>query len=58
VHEQSDGTGLISYNAHLLYTFINGKAPGDAKGMTGALTNWKTASPGVERDLPCRIGVA
>ena len=30
---QADGTMQVAYNGHLLYTFMNDKAPGDASGQ-------------------------
>jgi predicted lipoprotein with Yx(FWY)xxD motif len=40
VHTQSDGTQQVAYNSHLLYTFINDKAPGDANGQGLGPNNW------------------
>jgi predicted lipoprotein with Yx(FWY)xxD motif len=40
VHPQSDGTQQVSYNGHLLYTFIMDKAPGDANGQGLGPNNW------------------
>ena len=40
VHAQSDGTPQVSYNGHLLYTYINDKAPGDANGQGLGPNNW------------------
>ena len=41
---QPDGTKQVTYNGHLLYTFQNDTAPGDANGQ--ALGNiWFTVSP-------------
>ena len=46
---QSDGTKQVSYNGHLLYTFQNDSAPGDAKGQ--ALGNiWFTVSPAGDKN--------
>src|SRR5262249_10546587 len=33
VATQSDGTRQVTYNGHLLYTFINDNAPGDVNGQ-------------------------
>ena len=40
VQTQSDGTDQVTYNGHLLYTFINDKAPGDAMGQGLGPGNW------------------
>jgi len=37
---QTDGTRQVTYNGHLLYTFINDAAPGDAKGQRLGPNNW------------------
>lgn len=44
VEAQPDGTQQLSYNGHLLYTFLSDTAPGDAKGqdLGGA---WYVLSP-------------
>ena len=41
---QPDGSKQASYNGHLLYTFTNDTAPGDAKGQ-GLGNIWYTVSP-------------
>jgi predicted lipoprotein with Yx(FWY)xxD motif len=40
VQTQADGTQQVTYNSHLLYTFINDKAPGDANGQGLGPNNW------------------
>src|SRR5215468_8236447 len=40
VHTQTDGARQVSYNGHLLYTFINDMAPGDANGQGLGPNNW------------------
>jgi predicted lipoprotein with Yx(FWY)xxD motif len=40
VHTQTDGARQVSYNGHLLYTFINDKAPGDTNGQGLGPNNW------------------
>jgi predicted lipoprotein with Yx(FWY)xxD motif len=40
VHAQADGTQQVAYNGHLLYTFINDKAPGDVNGQGLGPNNW------------------
>jgi predicted lipoprotein with Yx(FWY)xxD motif len=40
VAKQTDGTQQVTYNGHLLYTFINDKAPGDANGQALGPNNW------------------
>jgi len=40
VQAQADGTRQVAYNGHLLYTFINDKAPGDAEGQGLGPNNW------------------
>jgi predicted lipoprotein with Yx(FWY)xxD motif len=40
VQTQTDGTRQVSYAGHLLYTFINDTAPGDAKGQGLGPNNW------------------
>jgi predicted lipoprotein with Yx(FWY)xxD motif len=44
VQTQSDGTRQVTYNGHLLYTFINDTAPGDAKGQGLGPNNWFVVS--------------
>ena len=44
VQAQPDGSKQVSYNGHLLYTFTNDTAPGDAKGQ-GLGNVWYTLSP-------------
>jgi predicted lipoprotein with Yx(FWY)xxD motif len=41
---QADGTSQVSYNGHLLYTFVGDKAPGDAVGQ-GLGGIWFVLSP-------------
>ena len=40
VHTQTDGARQVSYNGHLLYTFINDMAPGDTNGQGLGPNNW------------------
>jgi predicted lipoprotein with Yx(FWY)xxD motif len=40
VQTQSDGTRQVTYNGHLLYTFINDMAPGDTNGQGLGPNNW------------------
>jgi predicted lipoprotein with Yx(FWY)xxD motif len=40
VHIQTDGTSQVSYNGHLLYTFIHDAAPGDTNGQGLGPNNW------------------
>ena len=40
VHTQTDGTSQVSYNGHLLYTFIHDTAPGDTNGQGLGPNNW------------------
>src|SRR5262249_52674993 len=40
VHAQTDGARQVSYNGHLLYTFINDMAPGDTNGQGLGPNNW------------------
>jgi predicted lipoprotein with Yx(FWY)xxD motif len=44
VEGQPDGTQQLSYNGHLLYTFVGDKAPGDANGQ-GLGGIWFVLSP-------------
>src|SRR5262249_26007944 len=39
VHTQTDGARQVSYNGHLLYTFINDMSPGDTNGQGQGPTN-------------------
>lgn len=46
---QADGTKQVTYNGHLLYTFQNDSAPGDAKGQAlGGV--WFTLSPAGDKN--------
>jgi predicted lipoprotein with Yx(FWY)xxD motif len=49
VHAQADGTQQVSYNGHLLYTFVGDSAPGDAGGQNLAGT-WFTLSPAGDKN--------
>src|SRR5262245_4580605 len=40
VQPQPDGAHQVTYNGHLLYTFINDKAPGDANGQGLGPNSW------------------
>jgi predicted lipoprotein with Yx(FWY)xxD motif len=40
VQPQADGTKQVTYNGHLLYTFINDTQPGDANGQGLGPNNW------------------
>jgi predicted lipoprotein with Yx(FWY)xxD motif len=40
VHAQTDGAQQVAYNGHLLYTFVNDKAPGDTNGQGLGPNNW------------------
>src|SRR5262249_59870979 len=40
VQTQADGTRQVTYNGHLLYTFIMDKKPGDANGQGLGPNNW------------------
>ena len=40
VATQSDGAQQVTYNGHLLYTFINDKAPGEVNGQGLGPNNW------------------
>ena len=46
---QPDGTKQVTYNGHLLYTFQNDSAPGDAKGQ-GLGGVWFTLSPAGDKN--------
>jgi predicted lipoprotein with Yx(FWY)xxD motif len=46
---QTDGTKQVAYNGHLLYTFKNDSAPGDAKGQ-GLGGVWFTLSPAGDKN--------
>ena len=48
VAAQPDGTQQIAYNGHLLYTFANDAAPGDANGQ-GLGEVWYVLSPAGEQ---------
>lgn len=47
VEPQPDGTQQLSYNGHLLYTFLSDTAPGDAKGQDLG-DSWYVLSPAGE----------
>jgi predicted lipoprotein with Yx(FWY)xxD motif len=40
VQTQTDGTNQVTYNGHLLYTFVNDTAPGDTNGQGLGPNNW------------------
>lgn len=48
VNAQPDGTQQLAYNGHLLYTFANDTAPGDANGQ-GLGEVWYVLSPAGEQ---------
>ena len=51
VAPQADGTQQVTYNGHLLYTFISDVAPGDAKGQ-GLGDVWYVVTPAGEKFEP------